>query len=721
MDSGRLGPADGFRVESTHEHRDETKDMDTSAGHLASIRSDFTGVDRPLSDFQLKAIAAENYLSQSVKLPVSLPKWLRDESFIYDDLHYFVKYFDNNENRKQFLDGKPPGYNRLILLLIKLDTLERKNAFGSERMTQIKQWLDISLNGCPFDWRCVPPVLNHMDKGDVLPEDQHFFVVDKDNAKIQKKTDGDFVPFWMKDFVWQERSLHSATKEYWNARNANNGRVTMENLQKADPELCQWLGLFQNFQPGSGLSDLQVQVVRERLSYADHNIESLKLPKKYKFTWEKLPLPALHSVRKRTRKAAFSDSNDSDLLPNEKNRRTSKRINAKEQVSREKNKEETIKKNYIQVEPFLKRDEYEVIDKPLKQSEERLDPYRISVSKKSIRLLLDNDFLADRDLFSGLEATYLFILLARTIVANLPDKSLLNEFRQLKENLSVRLNQLYYDQLTVIEQSQKSQVFQGTENVNEVNRTTFQRVQKAMEEIDSLSSQLEFYIRHHELGDSVKPAKNKTLREDLDAWLETDINIDTGLSSWQEPESFLSMPLCNLASVLTVPNQFIEKDKIKVPRIPLQPIKQEETNAPISSGQRITQTEVNAAIALSTDKKAMITTDKKKYALVKHENLGKSICNSMTVLLSKALESDTKQEKLKNNATVLELRLMMLMVRANQAPPEDEKSMQEQEKLRKLSQWFSRYLLNFPAKRSSVEFKTLETCIESVIEFYKGK
>ena len=308
MDSGQFPPHIPESRKQPEQHRDPSEGQTGSGGkkYLPETLSTSDRNPNRLPDYEVSSHGASPS-GLSARLPEICPVWFQSHRDILQALSEYQAYFTRPENQLAFLNGDGPCYNPLIITRLRLETIRETESLTDDQKTDIDQWLDAALQQCPIPWRKLPLRLNHLNTDwTPSPQARRFIEFDGDNRAAQRDA-GDFIPDWMNQEVLGI-PISEVTIGYWNLRNkfCTPGKkfLTIERLKTKDPVLYDWLALFRDPRVGrkAGLTDQQIAVVNQRLSYTDEAINQHLKRKKcntksHKYTWQQLPAePGLYNT-----------------------------------------------------------------------------------------------------------------------------------------------------------------------------------------------------------------------------------------------------------------------------------------------------------------------------------------------------------------------------------------------------------------------------------------
>ncbi|WP_257296523.1 hypothetical protein [Endozoicomonas sp. YOMI1] len=232
----------------------------------------------------------ENYQGTS-KLPVEaflthLPEALQLE------LNTLKKYCSFNDNLVEILNGNGVFYNRLIILLKKIDRIMAQNGFSDRHKIKVEKTISQLLTGGKLDLvNDIGRELNHLEEyyqsGSWLPnpEDRSLFDQDDENPDAQYDL-GDFFPRWMKETeIIPDILTSTATLAYWNFRhsqkNNDKGRLSDNLIRHKDKRLFDCIRKLRELKAAfhnpdnstssspSSLTKFHIDAIASRFDYAD--------------------------------------------------------------------------------------------------------------------------------------------------------------------------------------------------------------------------------------------------------------------------------------------------------------------------------------------------------------------------------------------------------------------------------------------------------------------
>lgn len=354
--SGQIPP---FHPDSSHQPEGQKEEQ--SLPEARRYTPDSTTTPRqdltPLLDYEVSS--SESLLSGATpQLPDSCPEWFKVHEDLFQELVQFQQYFTDAKNQEAFLNGDGSAYNPLIIVRLRLETINTVDPLTDEQKLAIEEWQDTALKDCPISWRTLPLKLNHLNEDwKPSPQAARFIEYDEKNRLIQEEA-GDFIPGWMNQEILGV-PIHCITSQYWNLRNkhAQPGKsfLTMNQLKLKDPVLYNWLALFKDPRTlqEAGLTDRQLAVVDYRLSQADKEIAKHLKKKKCKtkshhYTWKHIVAePGLYEeVQQRLKTPKAPAPDEQHLKPAERRdipeRLKKKRTNRSPKISSETSSEKSV-------------------------------------------------------------------------------------------------------------------------------------------------------------------------------------------------------------------------------------------------------------------------------------------------------------------------------------------------------------------------------------------
>ncbi|MBO9496143.1 hypothetical protein J7438_18950 [Thalassotalea sp. G20_0] len=208
------------------------------------------------------------------------------------ELNSIQRYCTLNNNLTKILNGHGIFYNRLIILLKRIDLIMTENGFSDKHKTKVEEKINQLLTEGKLNLLSdIGRELNHLeeyyDTGSWLPapEDIPFFDQDDKNCNAQHQS-GDFCPEWMKKTEIDPKIPASkAMLAYWNFRhsfkNAKRNQLTDLIVSKLDPELFRFICKLRKLKaalhnpaigtPSSppGLTRFHIDAIAARFDYAD--------------------------------------------------------------------------------------------------------------------------------------------------------------------------------------------------------------------------------------------------------------------------------------------------------------------------------------------------------------------------------------------------------------------------------------------------------------------
>ncbi|WP_419834317.1 hypothetical protein [Endozoicomonas atrinae] len=200
------------------------------------------------------------------------------------EIQEIKKHCTSDKNLIRILNGEGPFYNRLIILLIKIDCIisQKKGLF--EEKINLEKKFNLYLTDGKINLKDkLGHQLNHLNNDWLAdPVDWHHFSDDYLNREIQIARD-DFFPRWMEDVTIGKKTISSITFEYWELRHSvrNRCRKKLEDqrIQSFDPDLYQCLLEMRRIKMEAeksteipsqlSLSKLQIAAIDQRLCFAD--------------------------------------------------------------------------------------------------------------------------------------------------------------------------------------------------------------------------------------------------------------------------------------------------------------------------------------------------------------------------------------------------------------------------------------------------------------------
>ena len=176
----------------------------------------------------------------------NLPEALRNE------LTFIQNHCIFNDKLVEILNGHGIFYNRLIILLIKIDHIMAEKGFSDKQKLEVEDTVNRLLTGGKFNLvRDIGRELNHIEdcyqskSWFPNPEDRSLFDQDHESCVMQQES-GDFCPKWMKETeIIPGIPASEATLAYWNFRhseeNDDRGRLSDTLIKKKDPGLFHWI------------------------------------------------------------------------------------------------------------------------------------------------------------------------------------------------------------------------------------------------------------------------------------------------------------------------------------------------------------------------------------------------------------------------------------------------------------------------------------------------
>ena len=263
----------------------------------------------------------EKYQSASKSLAASFIAHLPDDLQL--ELGTIKIYCIYNEKLVEILNGHGVLYNRLIILLNKIDYIMTQNDFSDKQKIEVEETLNLLLTGGQLDLvNDIGRVLNHIEEsyhsGKWSPgaEDRHLFDQDHENRDAQNYS-GDFYPKWMKETaIVPGIPVSAATLAYWNFRHSqkNDDRWQLSDtlIKDKDPGLFHWIHKLRELKAAfhtpdiaapsspSSLTGFHIEAIAARLDYAD------KIANEYfkSYNWND-PGPCTQKRRKQKNKQPF--------------------------------------------------------------------------------------------------------------------------------------------------------------------------------------------------------------------------------------------------------------------------------------------------------------------------------------------------------------------------------------------------------------------------------
>ncbi|WBA83153.1 hypothetical protein [Endozoicomonas sp. GU-1] len=208
------------------------------------------------------------------------------------ELNTIQRFCTLNNNLTEILNGHGIFYNRLIILLKKIDLTMTENGFSDQQKTKVEKKINLLLTDGKLNLLSdIGREINHLeeyyDTGSWLPapEDITFFDQDVKNCNAQHRS-GDFCPEWMKKTeIDPDIPASKATLGYWNFRHSskNTKRTKLTDLivSKMDPGLFRFMCKLRKLKAAlhnpavgtpcspPGLTRFHIDAIVARFEYAD--------------------------------------------------------------------------------------------------------------------------------------------------------------------------------------------------------------------------------------------------------------------------------------------------------------------------------------------------------------------------------------------------------------------------------------------------------------------
>ncbi|WP_422467681.1 hypothetical protein [Endozoicomonas sp. ALC013] len=208
------------------------------------------------------------------------------------ELNTIQRFCTLNNNLTEILNGHGIFYNRLIILLKKIDLTMTENGFSNKQKTKVEKKINLLLTDGKLNLLSdIGREINHLeeyyDTGSWLPapEDITFFDQDGENCAAQHRS-GDFCPEWMKKTeIDPDIPASKAMLGYWNFRHSskNTKRTKLTDLivSKMDPVLFRFMCKLRKLKAAlhnpavgtpcspPGLTRFHIDAIVARFEYAD--------------------------------------------------------------------------------------------------------------------------------------------------------------------------------------------------------------------------------------------------------------------------------------------------------------------------------------------------------------------------------------------------------------------------------------------------------------------
>ncbi|MGO0306359.1 hypothetical protein ACTL6P_07050 [Endozoicomonas acroporae] len=208
------------------------------------------------------------------------------------ELNTIQRYCTLNNNLTEILNGHGIFYNRLIILLKKIDLIMTETGFSDKHKTKVEEKINLLLTDGKLNLLSdIGREINHLeeyyDTGNWLPapEDITFFDQDDKNCNAQHRS-GDFCPEWTKKTeIDPDIPASKAMLGYWNFRHSskNTKRTKLTDLivSKIDPGLFRFMCKLRKLKAAlhnpsigtpcspPGLTRFHIDAIVARFDYAD--------------------------------------------------------------------------------------------------------------------------------------------------------------------------------------------------------------------------------------------------------------------------------------------------------------------------------------------------------------------------------------------------------------------------------------------------------------------